>query len=322
MKKLLLSCTLAFIVLGINAQTAFYSFSQSTSTYTDLANPVSVNNNNLWNFGGASPSPYYALSIISLCPNLSAFTIGCYDMRIYGGVVQFYDGGSQQLIYMNAFGLVGPDGLRDKGTSSSLSPISYESTGSSPNKILKIQWKNAGRNSDATGTDFTNVQIWLYQNNDVIEYHYGSSSITNGPSTLLPIGVGSVYVPNSNVVEEDFLINTPANPVLSTTNNLFYGIPANGTVYRFQIATGIATYNPVSSVKLFPTAVTDHLNLVNFNPASGNVQVKIYDVLGNLVLETSTNKDVKLDLSSLEKGMYFIELSSEKNARTEKFMKI
>jgi hypothetical protein len=320
MKKLLLTCAIASFAFGFNAKAAFYSFSQSTATYTDLANPVSVNNSNLWDFGASTP--YYPLTITTLCPNFSAFTIGCYDMRIYGGVVQFFDQSSQQIIYMNATGFVSPDALKDKGTSSSISPISYESTGTSPNKILKIQWKNAGRHSDGSGSDFLNVQIWLYQNNDVIEYHYGASSITGGPTMLCTIGVGSTYVPSSNVVEDDFLINDPSNPVLSTTSALFYNVPANGAVYRFQQSTGIASYNAVSCVKLFPTTVTDNLHLTNFDLSGGSVTVKIFDVAGNLVLSTLAEGDIEINLSFLERGMYFIELSSEKNIRTEKIIKI
>ena len=62
--------------------------------------------------------------------------------------------------------------LVDRGTNTSqqaMSPISYLTTGTAPNRICKIEYRNAGFFSDTLGLDSTNFQIWLYEGSNIIE---------------------------------------------------------------------------------------------------------------------------------------------------------
>jgi PKD repeat protein len=72
---------------------------------------------------------------------------------------------------------------------------------------------------------------------------------------------------------------------------------------------------------LFPNPVDGELTIFikyNFSKAS----IKIFDAQGRLVLVLNTNrKEIKLDVSSLKKGVYFVELNQENHKRTRKFIK-
>lgn len=324
--KLLLAACLIIICnkLSIAQTVPYYTFSQYTSPYANLTGATSINNSAIWNFSGASPTPYYTLSITSLLPGFQLFGDAAYDMRIFGGAVAFYDNSSQQLHYINGFNLFSPDGMKDKGTTSSLSPISYVVTGTSPNKILKVEWKNAGHVN--TAGDIINVQIWMYQTTNVVEVHYGLTTFTNASSTPISIGIGHTYVPNGNVVEDDFLVNTPSNPVLSTTNSIFTGIPANGVVYKFM-AGGVGVNElskPLSGVKIFPNPATDKftIDVKNVKEDLSNAKVIITNVIGEIVSETPVNNQslLNIDLTNKPKGIYFLKIDNGTKSTTEKII--
>ncbi|MBI4931714.1 MAG: T9SS type A sorting domain-containing protein [Bacteroidetes bacterium] len=324
--KLLSTLTAIFFcaVVNLKAQTPFYSFSQYTSTYADLTAPVSLNNSNVWNYSGSTPDPYIALDIATLLPYFQVYGDMNNAMRVVGGAVQFYNNGSQQLYYINGFGLFFPGGMKDKGTTTSLSPISYQVTGSAPNRILKVQWKNAG--NSLASADYINVQIWLYETSNIIEAHYGSTSITNAGTTQLSVGVGHTYVPNSNMIEDDFLENSPSNPVLSMNANAFYGIPANGTVYKFMVGgAGVNELNnPLSAITVFPNPTSGKfiVDRKNMKERINDVKISISDVNGQVVLESALmgKTQDEINVSNFSAGTYFIRITSDKGTLTKKII--
>jgi len=321
--------TLAF-VLGTTfkqtakAQVPYYAFSQTTSTYTDLTAPVSINNSAVWD---VTVSGYYSLSMLGLINNFNLFGDINYDMRIYGGAIQFYNTSSQQIYYINGLNFVSPDYMRDKGygTGTSLSPISYQVSGSAPNRILKVQWKNAGH--VAFASDAMNVQFWIYETSNNIEFHYGSSTITNASSTQLSIGLGHTYYANSNVVEDDFLQNSPSNPVLvSPSGSAFLGIPANGAVYRFsRNNVGIDELaNPLAAIQITPNPSDGNffIHTDKINPSSSALVVKVTSILGETVLEKSLNTEAanQLDLTNQKAGVYFVKIYNETNSFNQRIV--
>lgn len=315
--KTKLSLTIACIFLSagiiLRAQTPFYSFSQYTSAYSDLTSPTSLNNGNLWDF--SIPTAYYQLNISSLLPFFLIFGDYNWDLRVYGGMAKFYHSTAQQDYYMWGFGFFSPDGMKDKGISISLSPISYQVTGSSPNRILKIEWKNAGH--VAASADYLNVQIWLYETTHVIEVHYGSSSITNASTTQLGIGVGHTYVPTQNLIEDDFLENGPSNPVLSMSANAFYGIPANGTVYKFTPSgAGVNELNsPLSAIAVYPNPAIKGKMIIdskNVKEKISELKISISDAQGKVMLQSSLSgkPQEEIDCSNFPAGTYLLRFSS------------
>lgn len=75
--------------------------------------------------------------------------------------------------------------LIDKGLPMgfSESPIRTQITGTAPNRIYKLEIRNAGfyDEYDASGsfTDSTSFQYWLYEGSNVLEMRYGPSSVQN-----------------------------------------------------------------------------------------------------------------------------------------------
>jgi hypothetical protein len=115
-------------------------------------------------------------------------------------------------------------GLRRKANDTS--KISFKLEGISPNRIAKIQFKNAGFVGDETHTDKVNFQIWLHEDGKRIEIAFGpvqtipmrSMNGAYGPF----IGLGSQYVRGN-----------PNAPLLGSLDYGLSGIPQNGFVYRF-----------------------------------------------------------------------------------------
>lgn len=69
------------------------------------------------------------------------------------------------------------------GTKNAMSPLSMKTEGSSGNLIVKLQFRRFGIwddwNSNGSFSDSGEMQIWIYQNPQKIELHFGKSTITD-----------------------------------------------------------------------------------------------------------------------------------------------
>lgn len=142
---------------------------------------------------------------------------------------------------------------RGSGTSSSQSPITYTTVGTTPNRIFKLQFDNAGFGDDPGLTDYVNFQFWIYETTNIIEYHFGSSSIS--PT-------------------EDYF-GTGAGPLLGTLQNLDMTSFNTGTLYYLD---GSSSPTSVDSMKApFSTLPTNGLaawpangSVIRFSPRSSS----------------------------------------------------
>jgi hypothetical protein len=104
------------------------------------------------------------------------------------------------------------------GTSASGGGVSYLLSGTSPNRVLTVQWKV--NTTSATTASATNFQIKLYETTNVIEYHYGASAAVPSAS----VGLGGLTA-------DDYLSILPVSGAISNSvnfNDLNSG-PVNGT---------------------------------------------------------------------------------------------
>lgn len=169
MKRLLLSLNLLLVSFYSFAQ---YSFAVSSSTYSELTNPTSLNNNTSWDRDSNYTIPFNFNFAIHGQTYTSLNLIA-------GGGISFQ--GQKELRVLSH-----PDSgylLGDKDSSVSQSPISYEIIGRAGQQILKMQWKNAGFRefcASSIPNDSINFQIWLYEGTNSIEVHFGSSFSTLG----------------------------------------------------------------------------------------------------------------------------------------------
>ena len=302
MKKLLLSFIMIFACMLAKAQT--YTFSQTSGTYTNLQSP-SVLSQAGWDY---MDSYNLALTFPFIFGNNTQSLIGI-DGK---GLAGFQFGASGILALATD--------LEDRAISGQPSTIGYEISGVTGNRILKIEWKNAGF-VDGTSNDFINFQLWLYEGSNKIEMHYGTSAISSPSTIFFPYqgpAVGLTLSTNPNfTISGVFLQGNPANATMATINNgstfpQLNAAPANGTIYTFIPATttGLAKFLPGTTVKVYPNPTYGTLNIEGLHKAG--TEIKVYDVLGKLVTASNTTfgTNTRLHLEDLKTGTYFIEIFS------------
>jgi hypothetical protein len=74
----------------------------------------------------------------------------------------------------------------------------------------------------------------------------------------------------------------------------------------------------LSNIKIYPNPVSDQLFISSENTVIERIVV--YSIYGKMVLETA-NENNSIDASTLSKGIYFIEMSSETVKTVKKFIK-
>jgi len=190
---------------------------------------------------------------------------------------------------------------------SAQSKVSYLIEGTIGNRVLKIEYQNV-QFWESAENDSINFQIWLFEDNSKIEFHFGSTFITN-PETVF--GAGAIVA----LMEEDdvdllyqyFLENDCQSPNLiddkGAMAHYISGIPSNGLVYRF-------TRPSSSSVNDRPTNNT----LIFSNPSSNGIygvaektgEIIVTDVLGKEILKTTLPGII--DISKSPAGVYLYQL--------------
>jgi hypothetical protein len=146
-----------------------YTFSRTTGNYQDLTGATSLNNNQTWDDPGyIVPMDFPFTMFGKTIDSLSYFSLGGSLMGFCGS----------DTVYTPIISPFEAD-LIDRGgwTGNSQSPLSYKVDGGVGNRILKIEWNNAGSYDDSTLNDYVNFQLWMYEGSDDIEIHFGASSI-------------------------------------------------------------------------------------------------------------------------------------------------
>jgi hypothetical protein len=166
---------ITFLIVLTNAF-AFgqYYFNVTSGTYENLVNPISVNNGVSWD-RNSSYQIYFNFDFPILDQTYTALNV------MAGGGLSFPGPGNKKLRVFSH-----PDSgylLGDRDSTNSASPISYEIVGSPGQRILKIQWENAGFRewcSSSDTNDYVNFQIWLYEDVSRIEVHFGDNQANPG----------------------------------------------------------------------------------------------------------------------------------------------
>lgn len=274
-----------------------YAFTQSSSSYSLLTSPSLV----------SSASPWTSSSTFTVPLGFTFTYMGTDFTSLYvkGDGTACFDALGYYVLH--PFGVA----LVDKGTSSSLSPISYKVTGVSPNKIIKIEWKNTGFEGQPSST--AHFQLWLYQTTHKIEFHYGTISVVTPSLAYQGRSGASIGIKKlSSASWCDYgraLVGTvPAEECIdhsgtySAYDFCLTGTPASGTVYEFIPGISSLTEETSPLFRVYP------------NPASTTLHVdgheifamEFIDVNGCCVL-SSTGPSV--DLTSLAKGVYVLRIN-------------
>ncbi len=116
------------------------------------------------------------------------------------------------------------------GSATGGSYAGYEVTGTAPNRVLTVEWRNWEWIWSSTNPVIS-YQVKLYEGTNVIEYIYRSESgaVSSGSAT---IGIGSATGSGAGSYINLSSITTPAVSSTTSTTSLSTK-PATGTVYRF-----------------------------------------------------------------------------------------
>ncbi len=298
MKKILL---MVFVLFQISVYGQLeYTFVKSSGTYTELVSPAVLPDAWTQTFKTKLPFTFTFFSktfdSLKVIPNTISFTAAKNDI-ISMGQEYYYD-----TIDMKP----------------AESEISYLITGTSPNRIVKVQFKNLKVVPYDTAEHYIiNDQIWLYETTNNIEFRFGPSSITDINFKEYYFGFrdsdGSPYLAISGTV---------ASPTLVKVINVstFKGIesqPVNGTIYTF--APYLATSGIQSISK--PYQFNSTTNGFSMLPTS-NASLTIYNILEEQVDTKNIESGELLNYhtAELSKGMYVVSIFVKNQTYFEKII--
>jgi hypothetical protein len=176
-----------------------------------------------------------------------------------------------------------------------------------------------------------------YLGGEAIEITYAvPSSITNSAYPLLieffgaSAGQGKFFIDSDSYTvpgPKTVTINLPVGYDEADYNNIVgTATDANGNTSEFGVNVSYTLSvtqfeNEINSFKLYPNPVSDRLFLQS--PVSESFSLQIINTLGQEVFSKKNNvSSVELDVSTLSKGLYFLNITSENGtAKTIKFIK-
>ncbi|ESU19283.1 hypothetical protein FCR2A7T_27080 [Flavobacterium cauense R2A-7] len=233
MKKItLLMALLMFAITGSYAQSAStYAFSNSMGTYTEMSGAATL------------LTAVRADSYLSPAQNIG-FTF------VYEGVnyTQFKMG-SNGFISLNTTGtavlttndlstanatsrpIIAPLWDDLDGATPASSVAGYEVTGSAPNRVLTVEWRNWEWNWNSGATPVISFQVKLYETTNVIEFVYRQEA-TNVASGSATIGIGSATGSGAGSYLNLTSVSTPAVSSTTSTTNISTK-PATGQIFTF-----------------------------------------------------------------------------------------
>lgn len=123
-----------------------------------------------------------------------------------------------------------------------------------------------------------------------------------------------LIAPDHSIVEQDMW------PISSAANFTTY-FSSNGLTQKACLS-GITEENLANSISVFPNPAVDNLVIETSNNEVV-IAVKVYDVLGKLLVNNNINETTRLELnvSGLEKGIYYMEITTASGVAVKKFNK-
>jgi len=301
MKKYKLLLILLIVSNYAIAQSVNYYFEQFTHNYSELSNPISINNGEVWD------DPEYTISL-------------GFDFSILGNQTNslIIGGGELSNTTLNNLIIATAADLSDRAyntNNNSLSPISYQIEGEAGKEICKIEWKNAGFYEDDEGVYYTNLQIWIYEESNMIEIHHGSTNIDatfylweEDFSGILDIDweteTGTGYMLEEIEGEYQFGYQNLDDFYESNT---FTNYPEEGSVFRFYPENAIGINGlETTNLEIHPNPTSDFLTVLN--ESNSEIKYKIISLDGRMLQQgISPKQNTQIDLRELKLGMYFIQ---------------
>lgn len=202
--------------------------------------------------------------------------------------------------------------------------ISYKTIGPAGNRILKVQYKDLGFLNNNDPAYYTNFQVWFYEGEDKLEFHYGprnilssNAYIDDGDGGYCPgafIILADIYNEDQPTTESGHVLNSPSDPqyeqFFQTTTCAYQGMPDENDVYRFyKTSLGLADRAPFTANL---SKVNDHTLLVE---ADNNFvrSVTVYSMDGKIIQSIGqlNQAQVTVDLQSTASGVLIVEIVNQ-----------
>jgi hypothetical protein len=196
-------------------------------------------------------------------------------------------------------------GINFGSRSTSTGPLAYAIRSSIDNYATNI----------TTGT-LTNTSAWVLKLNSV--------NISAGLGTAITFriygynGTGSNIANTANWRIDDIAILGSSNGFNATS------------CYNLNIITGATNFKSIqsndnSNISIYPNPVHQILNVDFLSNHSGPLQIKVLDQMGRIIINKNTNavqgkNIIPINVSRLQKGIYYLIINGSSNNSTHKFM--
>lgn len=328
MKKL--SILLIMLIISKFLYSQNYNFSVHSTPYVNLTGSTSISNGVIWDpYSGINATANLGFNFTAngnLIINTLHFSTNVIPTVVYSNQPNPNTG----FIYAPFIG-----DATDRGavTGTSESNISYKVDGIPGSRIFKLEWSNFGfydeMASDNISSDFMNIQLWLYEGSNIIEFHYGPSNISNptqswGGNPGFGCGLYPDYDFNSGQINGSAyaISGNGNNPSFAYTPNYEVFVntaPSSGTVYRFS-PSNLATseINTTADVEIFPTIVEDSFQIKTKN---GNKvkSVLVYDMSGKLIISKENASEISTEM--IPSGIYNVVVVTSFRNKTARIIK-
>ncbi len=183
-----------------------------------------------------------------------------------------------------------------------ISPISYKYETIGGERVLKVQWKNAGFQYGSIN-DSLNMQIWLFENSQKVQYRYGPSYVANFDSiSVLDTAQIGIEIETDALDMYTMLSGTPSNHTLMHSEFAkYYGLPAPGTVYEFRSL--LSSTNFIKHKDIFTYQIKNKTLSVQLNDESKFSKLELVDLNGRLI-KFSNNQSI--ELNEVNAGVYIL----------------
>jgi hypothetical protein len=218
---------------SINAQSAStYSFAASTGTYTEVNDATATRLNLVEADSYLSTAQSIGFNFVYEGITYTQFKMGS------NGFISLNSSGTATLNTNNfstanatSRPIIAPlwDDLDGRATGS-VSRAYFEVTGTAPNRVLTLEWRNWEWNY-ASSTPVISFQAKLYETTNIIEFVYRSETGTSSSGSA-SIGIGSATGSGNNSYLNLTSTTTPAVSSISSVTTLSTK-PATGQVYTF-----------------------------------------------------------------------------------------
>lgn len=134
-------------------------------------------------------------------------------------------------------------------------------------------------------------------------------------------GTVSGTIPLYDISESDVLVYSNAGYINSKLIFLKETIANGNELWSVNAPLSIDEVENSKKISIYPNPVTNNLTIEN--PFTGNVQLKVVNNIGQVVLNQNYNTaSTRLNVSTLSKGIYFLNITSEDfRAQSIKFIK-